>query len=121
DRLLRASVLRLGAGNEDSEHTVLLAMHHIVSDAWSRGVLAGELAALYTAYADGAPPLLPELPVQYADFARWQRDWLQGDVLAAELAFWRRRLGAGPPPLALPADRPRPPGPGDLGHRGGAL
>jgi amino acid adenylation domain-containing protein len=96
--LLRALLLRLAP----AEHEAVLTMHHIVSDGWSMGVLVREMAALYA----GSPP--PEPPIQYADFARWQREWLQGEVLESELAYWRKRL-SGVPPLELPADRPRPP------------
>jgi amino acid adenylation domain-containing protein/non-ribosomal peptide synthase protein (TIGR01720 family) len=102
--LLRAGLLRLAAADQ-----VLLAnMHHIVSDGWSRGVLQGETAALYPACLAGRPSPLPELPVQYADFALWQRGWLCGEVLAGELSYWRERLRGAPPLLALPTDRPRP-------------
>jgi amino acid adenylation domain-containing protein len=97
--LVRAALLRVGPG----EHRLLLAMHHGISDGWSMGVLARELSAAYRA----AP--LPELPVQYADYAVWQRQWLSGEVLAAELAWWRERLAGLPPALELPVDRPRPP------------
>src|SRR5262249_49652003 len=93
----------------------LLAMHHIVSDGWSMGVLIKEMALLYTSYASGQPSPLPELPIQYADFAYWQRAWLQGAVgakqpspLQAQLAYWTRQLGGDLPTLALPTDRPRP-------------
>jgi amino acid adenylation domain-containing protein len=102
--LLRARLLRLGA----EDHVVLLTTHHIASDAWSRGILVREVAALYEAYAEGRPSPLAELPVQYADYAVWQRAWLQGEVLEEQLAYWRRQL-AGVPRLALPTDRPRPP------------
>ncbi|HEY2737543.1 MAG TPA: condensation domain-containing protein, partial [Thermoanaerobaculia bacterium] len=102
--LLRAGVWRLS----ETEHAVLLAMHHIVSDGWSLGVLVREVAALYPAFSAGLPSLLPELPVQYADFAAWQRSWLSGEVLAVELAYWRERLAGAGPVLALPVDRPRP-------------
>ncbi len=102
--LLRAALLRLAG----EEHAILLTMHHIVSDAWSLGVLVREVAALYTAFLDGRPSPLPELPVQYADFSHWQRHWLSGEVLERELAFWRRQLGSEPPALDLPTDRPRP-------------
>ncbi|MFC8723521.1 condensation domain-containing protein, partial [Kitasatospora sp. NPDC057198] len=89
------------------EHTLLLTMHHIVSDGWSFGVLTRELGELYTAWVEGRAPVLPELPVQYADFALWQRDYLQGPVLEKQLEFWRSRLdGLGV--LELPTDRPRP-------------
>jgi amino acid adenylation domain-containing protein len=103
--LLRVALLRLA----EREHTALFTMHHIVSDGWSLGVFHRELAALYEAFSTGAPPSLPELPVQYADFAVWQREKLQGEVLEAEIDFWRRQLEGVPPVLALPTDRPRPP------------
>ncbi|HVG31078.1 MAG TPA: amino acid adenylation domain-containing protein, partial [Pyrinomonadaceae bacterium] len=103
--LLRASLLRLG----EEEHVLLLTMHHIVSDGWSLGVLVRELSALYAAYAEGRPSPLPELPVQYADFAAWQTEWLQGEALERQLAYWRQRLSDSPSVVSLPADRPRPP------------
>ena len=87
---------------------MLLAMHHIVSDGWSMGVLVREVAALYPAFRKGRPSPLPELPVQYADFSVWQRDWLSGEVLERELNYWRERLAGAPPVLDLPTDRPRP-------------
>ncbi|MEU7876520.1 amino acid adenylation domain-containing protein, partial [Dactylosporangium sp. NPDC049140] len=95
--LLRAALVRLGP----AEHTLMLAMHHAVSDDWSAGILRRELEALY-AGAELAP-----LPVQYADFAAWQRAWLTGDVLDEQLTYWRRRLD-GAPTLELPTDHPRP-------------
>ncbi|MEW5927432.1 MAG: non-ribosomal peptide synthase/polyketide synthase, partial [Gemmatimonadota bacterium] len=109
--LLRATRLRLG----DAEHAVLFALHHVVSDGWSMAVLVGEVSALYTAFAEGRPSPLPELPVQYADFAVWQRAWLSGGVLRRQLDYWRGRLAGAPPVLALPTDRPRPPVPGERG------
>jgi amino acid adenylation domain-containing protein len=102
--LLRASVLRLG----EEEHVVLLTMHHIISDGWSMNVLLRELTALYEAFVEGQESPLPELPVQYADFAAWQREWLSGEVLDAQLEFWKRQL-SGVSVLELPTDRPRPP------------
>jgi amino acid adenylation domain-containing protein len=102
--LLRAGLLRLAS----AEHILLVAMHHIVCDEWSLRLLFAEVIALYTAFRAGRPSPLPELPVQYADFAAWQRSWLSGPVLGEQLAFWRRRL-AQPPVLELPTDRPRPP------------
>src|SRR6185369_8673786 len=78
------------------------------SDAWSVGILVREITALYPRFAAGLPSLLPELPVQYADFAVWQHSWLHGEVLDAEIAFWRRQLAGLPPHLSLPTDRPRP-------------
>ncbi|HVR95060.1 MAG TPA: amino acid adenylation domain-containing protein, partial [Thermoanaerobaculia bacterium] len=94
--LLRGGLLRLAG----EEHVLALTVHHIVSDGWSMGILIRELAA--------RPSSLPELPVQYADFAVWQRSWLQGEVLEREIAFWRAQLDGLPPLLDLPADRPRP-------------
>ncbi len=86
--LLRARLLRLAA----DEHALLLNVHHIVSDGWSQGVLVREISALYGAGHAGAPSPLPELPVQYADFAVWQREWLTGAELERQLAYWRRQL-----------------------------
>jgi len=100
--LLRSTLLRLG----EREHVVLVALHHVVSDAWSMGVLVGEVSALYVAFAAGRPSPLSDLPLQLADYAEWQRDQLQGEGLGEQLAYWRDRL-AGAPPLDLPADRPR--------------
>ncbi|HEX3126202.1 MAG TPA: amino acid adenylation domain-containing protein, partial [Thermoanaerobaculia bacterium] len=97
--LLRATLVRLDAG----EHALLLATHHIVSDGWSMSILVREVAALYA----GEP--LPELPIQLGDYAVWQRAWLSGDVLEAQLAWWRRELADAPGLLDLPLDRPRPP------------
>ncbi|HEX3529757.1 MAG TPA: non-ribosomal peptide synthase/polyketide synthase, partial [Thermoanaerobaculia bacterium] len=101
--LLRGLLLRTG----EREHLLLVTVHHAACDGWSLGVLMRELGALYGAFAGGQPSPLPELPVQYADFAVWQRDWLQGEALAAETAYWRGQLDGGPPLLELPADRPR--------------
>ncbi|MGD2115490.1 MAG: amino acid adenylation domain-containing protein, partial [Acidobacteriota bacterium] len=112
--LLRASVVRLGSPGEagPADHAVLLTMHHVVSDGWSMGILMRELGALYRAFSSdggaGAPSPLPELPVQYADFAVWQRSWLHGAVLEREIAYWREQLAGLPPVLELPTDRPRP-------------
>ncbi|MBD1883776.1 non-ribosomal peptide synthetase [Microcoleus vaginatus] len=103
--LLRTSLLQLS----EEEYVLLLTMHHIVSDGWSIGVLARELAAIYEALWAGNQPQLPELPVQYADFAIWQRNWLCGEVLQTQLAYWKQQLEGAPPLLELPADRPRPP------------
>src|SRR6185436_10309618 len=101
--MLRATLLRQGA----ERHTILLTMHHVASDGWSLGVLVREIGALYAAFAAGRPSPLPELPVQYADFAAWQRRHLSGERLAGELAWWRGRLAGMPPALDLPTDRPR--------------
>ncbi|HSG39201.1 MAG TPA: amino acid adenylation domain-containing protein, partial [Thermoanaerobaculia bacterium] len=101
--LLRASLLRLGP----SVHMALLTLHHIVSDGWSMEILAREITALYAAFAAGETSPLPELPVQYGDYAVWQRRCLQGEALERRLAHWRDRL-AGAATLELPGDRPRP-------------
>jgi len=105
--LLRATLLRLDAG----AHLLVLVVHHIVADGWSMGLLIRELAACYAAAVDGAeaPAELPVLPVQYADFARQQREWLRGENIADHLAYWTQQLGGMPDSLDLPADRPRPP------------
>ncbi|HYH82950.1 MAG TPA: amino acid adenylation domain-containing protein, partial [Longimicrobium sp.] len=102
--LFRAGLLRLG----EEEHVLLLSMHHIVSDGWSMGVFFRELSALYAAYREGGESPLPELGVQYADYAVWQREQLAGEVLERTLAYWRERLGDAPALLELPADHPRP-------------
>ncbi|HEV7516277.1 MAG TPA: amino acid adenylation domain-containing protein, partial [Thermoanaerobaculia bacterium] len=102
--LLRAGLLVLG----EADQVVLLSMHHIVSDAWSMDILVRELGAFYGALSRGLLPSLPPLPVQYADFAGWQRRWLSGEVLEAELSYWRSQLGGAPPALELPTDRSRP-------------
>ncbi|HKN84017.1 MAG TPA: amino acid adenylation domain-containing protein, partial [Pyrinomonadaceae bacterium] len=103
--LLRANLLRLG----ETEHVLLLTIHHIISDGWSVGVFVRELAALYEVYMAGRPSPLQELPIQYADFAVWQRDWLQGERLEEQLSYWRAQLADAPPLLELPTDRPRQP------------
>jgi amino acid adenylation domain-containing protein len=102
--LHRMLVLRLAPG----EHVLSVTLHHIVADGWSLAVFLGELASLYKAFVAGRPSPLPPLPVQYADWALWQREWLQGDVLERQLAWWRERL-AGVPILEVPTDHPRPP------------
>ncbi|HEX6290946.1 MAG TPA: amino acid adenylation domain-containing protein, partial [Herpetosiphonaceae bacterium] len=102
--LLRAELLWLA----DQEHVFLLNIHHAVFDAWSVGLFLRELTVLYDAFVQGRPSPLPELPVQYPDFAIWQRAWLQGDVLQAQLAYWKRQLGGSLPVLELPSDHPRP-------------
>jgi Condensation domain/Phosphopantetheine attachment site len=102
--MLRVKLLRLS----DEEHVVLLTMHHIVSDGWSLGVLIKEVATLYEAYSKGHESPLTELPIQYSDFALWQRGWLQGEELERQLAYWRKQLGGVLPVLELPTDRVRP-------------
>jgi amino acid adenylation domain-containing protein len=114
--LLRLRFLRLGA----ADHLVLVSLHHIVSDGWSRGALVREVVALYRAVAQGEPSPLPELPIQYADYAAWQQAWLAGATLDAEMDYWRRQLssGGGGELLQLPFDRPRP---AVYSHRGRRL
>src|SRR5581483_10677364 len=101
--LLRMRLARLGA----LEHVLFFAMHHIVSDGWSMGVLVREFMELYGAFSAGRPSPLAELPIQYADYAVWQRGWLQGEVLEKQLEYWKQQL-AGAPVLELPTDRVRP-------------
>jgi amino acid adenylation domain-containing protein len=102
--LLRAQLLRL----EEEEHIVLLTMHHIVSDGWSMGVLIGELSTLYVSFGAGEASPLPELSIQYADFAHWQQEWLQGEVLEKQMGYWRGQLAGAPGVLELPTDHARP-------------
>ena len=111
--LLRVTLLDLGP----ELSALLFSMHHIVSDAWSLGILVREAAALYGAYLEQRPSPLPELPVQYADFGSWQRQWLQGEALAAHLSYWRQRLGSPLPRLELPVDRQRSGVPTHRGRR----
>ncbi|MEM7353246.1 MAG: amino acid adenylation domain-containing protein, partial [Acidobacteriota bacterium] len=107
--LARGPVLRVGLLCLDSTSWVLLVtVHHIASDAWSRRVLTREVTTLYDALLAGRPSPLEELPIQYADYAVWQRRWLSGEVLEAEIDHWRRQLSGAPPLLELPTDRPRP-------------
>ncbi|MGL4502322.1 MAG: condensation domain-containing protein, partial [Planktothrix sp.] len=101
--LLRSTLLQL----DDIEYIVLFTLHHIVSDGWSTGVIIRELAALYQVFSQGKPSALPELPIQYADFAVWQRGYLQGEVLDAQLSYWKQHLKNAPAALDLPGDRPR--------------
>ena len=102
--LMRARLLRLG----EDDHVLLWTCHHIVSDAWSTGVLHRECAALYQAFREGRGNPLAPLPVQYADFALWQRSWLEGEAIDHGLEYWKRQLAGIPDRLELPADRPRP-------------
>ena len=105
--LLRVSLLRI----DSEDHVFVAIMHHLISDAWSMGVFIREIAALYSAFSnalpDDTPSPLPDLPIQYADFAHWQRAWLKGDVLARQIAYWREKLSGDLPVCELPADRPR--------------
>jgi amino acid adenylation domain-containing protein len=103
--IMRASLLRLA----EDEHVLLFTMHHIISDGWSIGVLINELGTLYRAFATHSPSTLRELPIQYVDYAVWQREWLTGEVLERQLGYWKQQLQGAPPVLELPADRPRPP------------
>jgi Condensation domain len=100
--LVRVKILKLG----EVHHVLLFTMHHIISDGWSMGILSREIGALYQAYCRGEAAPLKELPIQYADFAVWQRAWLKGDRLERELAYWREHL-AGAETLELPTDHPR--------------
>jgi amino acid adenylation domain-containing protein len=102
--VVRALLLRLS----EREHVFLVILHHVSCDGWSIGVLTREVAAIYTALVEGREPELPELPLQYADFAVWQRGRLQGDFLAAQMDYWRNQLASAPSVLALPTDYPRP-------------
>jgi amino acid adenylation domain-containing protein len=102
---LRVSLLRLGS----KEHIVLLTMHHIISDGWSMEVLKREIGVLYEAFSRGQPSPLPELAIQYADYAVWQREWLKGEVLEGHVEYWRRELAGAPELVELPTDRVRQP------------
>jgi aspartate racemase len=104
DPLLRARLLCLGA----DDHLLLLTLHHIVTDGWSMGILLKELTVLYEAFCNEHPSPLPELPVQYVDFAHWQSHWLHGEVLQQELSYWTDRLKDAPEVTELPTDYPRP-------------
>ncbi|MBV9123278.1 MAG: AMP-binding protein, partial [Planctomycetes bacterium] len=102
--LWRTTLVRLGP----EEHLLLLVVHHIVADGWSVRVLVREVAALYEAFVTGRPASLPELPLQYSDHARWQQQFLEGQVLRDQLTYWKQRLAGAPTTLELPADQPRP-------------
>ncbi|NET08281.1 MAG: hypothetical protein F6K16_27010 [Symploca sp. SIO2B6] len=102
--LFRANLLKL----TEQEHILLLNIHHIVFDGWSEGVLFKELATLYEAFTNNKPSPLPELPIQYPDFAPWQRQWLQGEFLEALLSYWKQQLGGKVSELQLPTDHPQP-------------
>jgi amino acid adenylation domain-containing protein len=102
--LIRVRLLRLNEQN----HVLLLTVHHIVCDGWSLGIFCREISAIYEAFSKGAQSSLPELVIQYADFAAWQQHWLQGEVLERQLSYWKEHLKGAPPLLELPCDRPRP-------------
>jgi amino acid adenylation domain-containing protein len=104
DLMLRVNLIRL----DEAEHILLLVTHHIASDGWSMGILFRELAALYEGYSNHRPITLPELPIQYADYAVWQREWLTGDVLQEQITYWQQQLNNAPAVLELPTDYPRP-------------
>ncbi|HWX41856.1 MAG TPA: condensation domain-containing protein, partial [Blastocatellia bacterium] len=103
--LLRVGVIRLGV----EDHVVHVTMHHTITDRWSAAVLEQEMVAIYSAFTEGRPSPLPPIEIQFADFAEWQRDWLQGEVLAAKVDYWKNQLSGAPLVLDLPSDRPRPP------------
>jgi amino acid adenylation domain-containing protein len=102
--LIRTILLKL----DEQQHVFLVVIHHIVSDGWSLVLFFQELTAIYEAFAHGEESPLPELKIQYADYAAWQRDWLSGDVLQTQLSYWVKKLGGEVPALELPTDRPRP-------------
>ena len=102
--LFRAALVQLS----QEEHILVVVMHHIITDGWSLGVFTRELEALYAAFSEGKPSPLPDLPVQYADYAAWQRERLQGEVLEGQVAYWKEQLGGELTQLQLPTDRPRP-------------
>src|SRR6185369_3143840 len=102
--LFRPSLLHL----TDTEKVLVVSWHHIITDKFSHDVLWGELAVLYEAYVEGKPSPLPELPIQYADYAHWQRQWLQGEIMQTRLSYWKEKLAGAPFILEVPADHPRP-------------
>ena len=102
--LFRTKLLRLDA----QESILIITIHHIIFDGWSAGVLIREVAALYKAFLTGEPSPLPELTIQYVDYAYWQREWLKGEILESQLAYWKQQLGGNLPVLNLPTDYPRP-------------
>ncbi|MDN7780186.1 condensation domain-containing protein, partial [Burkholderia orbicola] len=112
--LIRGRLLQLA----DDQHVLLLTQHHIVADGWSFSVLIQEVNALYAALSQGLPDPLPDLPIQYADYAAWQHQWLDGPALEPQLEFWRSHLHGAPALLELPTDRPRPPA---QSYRGGSV
>jgi len=103
--LLRATLVVLN----ERDHVLVMMMHHIIGDVWSVRVVMKELAALYEAFSAGRPSPLPELPIQYCDYSTWQREWLQGEALQSQLAYWKQKLSGMAEALELPTDRPRPP------------
>ncbi|MBW9238995.1 amino acid adenylation domain-containing protein [Pseudomonas carnis] len=112
--LLRVTLLQLA----EDEHVLVMVQHHIVSDGWSMQVMVEELVQLYAAHSQGHDLQLPELPIQYADYALWQRGWMEAGEQARQLAYWQALLGGEQPVLELPLDRPRP---AQQSHRGASL
>lgn len=110
--LLRCTLFDLGYEN----YILVNVFHHIIIDGWSKGILFKELSEFYQAFLSNSTVDLPELPIQYADFAVWQRQWLQGEILENQLNYWKKQLTAAPPLLELPTDKPRPATPNFRGH-----
>ena len=102
--LIRCALLRI----DDGEHVLLFTMHHIISDGWSMGIFKRELSAFYNDFINGISPTFSDLPIQYVDFAYWQRQWFKGEVLERQLSYWKKRLEGSPSLLELPTDLPRP-------------
>ena len=92
----------------EQEHYLVWVVHHIISDGWSAELFKKELATLYRAFLTGESSALPELPIQYADYAHWQQEWMKGSVMRQQLRYWKKQLSGTPPLLQLPVDRPRP-------------
>ncbi|HEU5092199.1 MAG TPA: condensation domain-containing protein, partial [Nitrospira sp.] len=103
DPLFRVEIIRCS----DTDHVLMLTIHHLAFDAWSEELITSELASLYAAFASGTPPLLPELPIQYADFARWQREWMTSEDFEIQRTYWEQQLRDAPALLTLPLDHPR--------------
>lgn len=104
DPLFKTRLIKLA----EREYALLVSMHHIVADGWSIGVLIQEVSELYEAFSQNQPSPLPALPIQYSDFAAWQREWMQGEVLDTQLHYWKKQLAGAPDVLRLPTDHPRP-------------
>ena len=102
--LMRAVIVRL----REDEHILLATLHHIVTDGWSFGIIHRELSSFYEAFAAGGPSPFAELPIQYSDYAMWQREWFEGEVYESQLAYWKKQFATMPPALELPADHRRP-------------
>ncbi len=102
--LMRAVIVRM----REDEHILLATLHHIITDGWSFGIIHRELSSFYAAFAAGGPSPFAELPIQYSDYAMWQREWFEGEVYASQLVYWKKQFATMPPALELPADNPRP-------------